>query len=120
MTPVSDIEKLEHLQGLIDKGAASFDDHAELTVLLEELSPSLIADWKAMRGEIERLTKELDGVLALSKATHLGIQDAVNDAYEQAARVCDDLSDLHANGEVWISACEMCADDIRALKAKEE
>ena len=31
-----------------------------LIALLRNLAPSLIADWKAMRGEIERLTKELD------------------------------------------------------------
>ena len=70
--------------------------------MLTKIAALFIADWKAMRGEIERLTKERD------------------EAHERAAQVCDGLSDLHANGEVWISACEMCADDIRALKAKEE
>ena len=60
MTPVSDIEKLEQLRKKIDKGAQSFSVHADYEALLYELAPSLIADWKEMRVEIERLTKERD------------------------------------------------------------
>lgn len=105
MTPISDIEKLERLLAACQK-ATDPDQfrlaEGDLHIAIHNLTPSLVADWRAMRGEIERLTKERD------------------EAHERAAQVCDGLSDLHANGEVWISACEMCADDIRALKAKEE
>ena len=45
-TAIEDIEKLERL----------------LRAAYPNLSVSLVADWKAMRGEIERLTKERDDV----------------------------------------------------------
>ena len=42
-----------------------------------------------------------------------------NKALEEAAKVCDEASDLHANGEDWMRAAEFCASDIRALKVSE-
>ena len=132
MTPITEIENLERLRSQLGHIAIEGGDNLAIALctyftdrhdrpsddeetergwgewvekecdeVLTKIAALFIADWKAMRGEIERLTKERD------------------EAHERAAQVCDGLSDLHANGEVWISACEMCADDIRALKAKE-
>ena len=42
-----------------------------------------------------------------------------NKALEEAAAICDEASDLHANGEDWMRCAEFCASDIRALKTKE-
>ena len=49
MTPTEDIEKLERL---LAEGMP-----AEIYVTLRNLVPSIIADWKDMRGEIERLER---------------------------------------------------------------
>ena len=40
-------------------------------------------------------------------------------ALEEAAAVCDEASDLHANGNDWMDAAEYCASEIRALSAVE-
>ena len=66
MTPLSDIEKLELL--LVDLTGLQFDKCAftlslerqvreKYVTLLQNLAPSLIADWKQMRGDIERLER---------------------------------------------------------------
>ena len=98
MTPLSDIEKLERLFLLADR-----PNNAQIRVSqtiawlnfdreLRNLAPSIIADWKQMREEIERLTKERD------------------EAYERAAQVLEQHRwDWHA---------EDYAKEIRALKAK--
>ena len=136
MTPISDIERLERLLAGLGRAEDGFnlvspmetgpaydiavrELNAALFDALFDIAPYLISDWKQMRGEIERLTKELDGVLSLSKATHLGIQDAVNDAYEQAALVAQKhFIPFHSVAGPDFAAA--CADQIRALKAKEE
>lgn len=42
--------------------------------------------------------------------------EAYNAGVEAAAKVCDEASDLHANGEEFMDACEFCASEIRELK----
>ena len=56
MTPISDIEKLERL---LAENVEEWTD-TDYVWLVALVIPSLIADWKQMRGEIERLTKERD------------------------------------------------------------
>ena len=117
MTPLSDIEKLE--QAIADdaerchayffhaseenKNAASAAREYR-NDLLFRLAPSLIADWKQMRGEIERLTKELD------------------EAYERVAHVCDisveQITALDPSSPR-INEAQAIAAVIRNLKAKE-
>ncbi len=72
-----------------------------LVIALRNLAPSLIEDWKEMRGEIERLTKERD------------------EAYERAA---ESLIHLHANTtwQLQCDAIDKCVETIRNLKAKED
>ena len=67
MTPISDIEKLERLLAefanniLLGKHDAWIDQQKAIIKMHQcNLAPSLIADWREMRGEIERLTKERD------------------------------------------------------------
>ncbi len=86
MTPITDIEKLERLLAI---SVEEWTD-TDYVWLVCVIAPSLIADWKEMRGEIERLTKERDK------------------AYERAAKFCQ--------GE----GCQSVhnADLIRALKAR--
>ena len=80
----------------------------ELITVLRNLAPSLIADWKAMRGEIERLTKERD------------------EAYERAARVCETSRTVPGIligttfKEPIYKDGDRCAKAIRNLKAKDE
>ena len=104
MTPISDIENLERLRKAAIKGPGWWDDVNYVT-RLHDLAPSLIADWKAMRGEIERLTKERD------------------EAYEEAAQVCIVEANADTSGDDWgdgfNTGCLACARDIRDLKAKE-
>lgn len=134
MTPISDIEKLERLlaeatpgpwhdcpttdgiphiaswkgEAIADfylYGAPGGGFNLPLVVALRNLAPSLIADWKQMRGEIERLTKERD------------------EAYEEAAQVCIVEANADTSGDDWgdgfNTGCLACARDIRDLKAKE-
>lgn len=44
------------------------------------------------------------------------LKEAVNEALEEAAKLCDEASDLHANGEGFISGAEYCASEIRQKK----
>lgn len=44
------------------------------------------------------------------------IRTAVNEALEEAAKLCDEAADLHSNGEVWMDAAEYCASEIRERK----
>ena len=99
LTVIEDIEKLERLLAELKNTYGTenyrlardiFCDGAETIIL------SFIADWKEMRGEIERLTKELD------------------EAYELVAQKVDGLSEYTKYSKDFI------ADLIRGLKAKEE
>lgn len=125
MTPISDIGKLEYEIELSESPAVDENTRKEankrVRTLLRNLAPSLIADWKQMHEQLERWRKGYNTITRSHYETEIErLTKERDEAYERAAQVCDGLSDLHANGEVWISACEMCADDIRALKAKEE
>lgn len=44
---------------------------------------------------------------------------AWNAAIEEAAKACDDASDLHANGEDFMDGCSFCAAEVRELKQSE-
>ena len=65
MTPISDIEKLERLLAEATPGTLEvFQCNSKMwnttvayVVALCNIAPSLIADWKQMRGEIERLRR---------------------------------------------------------------
>lgn len=52
----------------------------------------------------------------IDKADRAALEAAINAALEEAAKKCDEASDLHANGEVWINAAEYCASEIRKMK----
>ena len=112
MTPISDIEKLERLLAEATPGTLEvFQCNSKMwnttvayVVALCNIAPSLIADWKQMRGEIERLTKELD------------------EAYERVAHVCDisveQITALDPSSPR-INEAQAIAAVIRNLKAKE-
>ena len=95
MTPISDIEKLELLPEQLRKLTYSFDSRKRMEEIIEFI-PSIIADWKQMRGEIERLTKERD------------------EAYERAAQISDKYVDGRQS-----NMADIIAGEIRAMKAKE-
>ena len=80
----------------------------ECDEVLTKIAALFIADWKQMRGEIERLTKERD------------------EAYERAARVCETSRTVPGIligttfKEPIYKDGDRCAKAIRNLKAKDE
>ena len=52
----------------------------------------------------------------LGQADNAGLEAVIAAVLEDAAAKCDEASDLHDNGEVWINAAEYCASEIRDMK----
>ena len=73
---------------------------------------------RELERELATANEKCENLHARMRETEAKLIAARNDALEDAAKLCDEASDLHANGEDWLSACEFCASDVRELKSK--